>query len=122
VIIKNVSSRLHILHAEKGAGKEIRLSPGAMCEVSDEIGQKILGSPSGRVGELVSENIPMPKAKGLTLRAMPEDEAIAAIGKCEDSEALDQWAANDDRDGVLKAIMIRKSQILPAVFQKKKRH
>lgn len=119
MIIKNVSKRLHVLHAEKGKGA-LRLGPGAMAEVSDEVGARIIASPSGKVGELVPFDMPMPKAKGLSLKGLSEEEAILAVGKSQDQELMDQWAANEDRDKVLSAIMVRKSQILPAVFTKRK--
>lgn len=115
-IIKNVSARVHSISIAdtadlnpKGEPKKKmhRILPGQTIDVPEDMHAKIMASPSGRGGELVDWDRPMPKPEGMSLTSLDDEKALLAVGTCKDQDILLMWAKRDSRPLVKSAIDAR---------------
>lgn len=109
-IIKNVSARVHsisITDTRDSKKKMHRILPGQTIDVPEDMHAKIMASPSGRGGELVDWDRPMPKPEGMSLTSLDDEKALLAVGTCKDQDILLMWAKRDSRPLVKSAIDAR---------------
>jgi hypothetical protein len=105
MILKNVSARGHHV-------KGILLAPSATIEIDEGPGRALIAATRGKncrpeTGELVEGDPPMPAVKARGLADLPEDEALALVGRA-DVGSLDSLAEGEKRPPVLSAILKRK--------------